>query len=88
MTTGPMPVCFDCARLRRFPYCTAFGPEVEIPDEIANSMLDHREPFDGDHGRLFQQATLAEKQRINRAHGMPPPPGDYEAQRQREEEAD
>jgi len=68
---GPLPVCFHCARLDVFPYCEAFGPDVEIPTEIASAADNHSEPFDGDHGLLFKQATLAEKYALNERNGLP-----------------
>lgn len=68
MTKGPLPVCFHCARLDEFPWCSAFGEET-IPIEIASGENDHSAPFEGDHGRLFKQATLSEKRAINARHG-------------------
>jgi hypothetical protein len=51
MTTGTVPLCFDCTRLREWPFCEAF-PEG-IPVEIASWQHDHHTPFPGDNGLSF-----------------------------------
>jgi hypothetical protein len=66
MTTGPLALCFRCARLREFPYCEAFpgDPENEgpgIPVEIAGWLHDHHKPFPGDHGLTLLEAHPALK---------------------------
>ena len=58
MTTGPVSQCFSCQRQWNppqpdrdpmlGPYCAAF-PDG-IPDEIYTNVVDHREPYPGDHG--------------------------------------
>ena len=52
MTTGPLPMCFGCTHLRHYPFCDAYPGG--IPVEIATWQHDHREPFPGDQGVLFE----------------------------------
>lgn len=56
MTSIAMPICIGCRHYdRSMPgpgiRCTAFPDGV--PDEIFESRADHRRPFEGDHGILF-----------------------------------
>ena len=54
MTTGPAPMCMSCKRLSDAGLtCEAF-PDG-IPDAILFSEHDHREPFKGDHGLLYER---------------------------------
>ena len=56
MTSIAMPICIGCRHYDR----TAPGPGIRcaafpggVPDEIFESQADHREPFQGDQGILF-----------------------------------
>ena len=56
MTSIAMPICIGCRHYDR----TAPGPGIRctafpggVPDEIFASQADHREPFQGDQGILF-----------------------------------
>ena len=56
MTSVAMPICIGCRHYDR----TAPGPGIRctafpggVPDEIFASQADHREPFQGDQGILF-----------------------------------
>ena len=59
MTIGPMPICLFCKRYREGKdwgdpnTCEAF-PEG-IPDEIQLGGFDHRKPFKGDGGIMFEK---------------------------------
>lgn len=60
MTTAPIPLCESCARLGPGPggvgfACSAFPSGV--PDEIYLGGFDHRRPFTGDGGVLFELDT-------------------------------
>jgi hypothetical protein len=61
VTTYAMPICGNCQHLARQPgsrkavvpwRCTAF-PDG-IPEAILHSEVDHRQPFEGDHGIQFE----------------------------------
>lgn len=52
MTSYQPPICTTCARLTAGGYCTAF-PDG-IPDDIWLGGYDHREPYPGDHGVLYE----------------------------------
>lgn len=45
------PICAACSRYQAGSTCEAF-PQG-IPDAIAEGGYDHRQPFAGDHGILF-----------------------------------
>ena len=59
MISNRPPQCTRCAKLIRETdhdmRCLAF-PEG-IPDELFSSAYDHREPYPGDHGILFEKYT-------------------------------
>ena len=50
--TLPISQCVYCKRLRKDWTCKAF-PDG-IPDEVAASEVDHREPYPGDNGVHFE----------------------------------
>ncbi len=54
------PQCFDCKRLfkREGMTCEAFPDD--IPDEILLNEHDHKTPFPGDNGLLFEPKPKAE----------------------------
>ena len=59
MTSIDAPQCIECARfwdLIEKPKCEAF-PDG-IPEEIWGGDFDHREPFAGDGGFLFEKITI------------------------------
>lgn len=62
MTTPAMPICESCALLGPgpdgFAACDAF-PDG-IPDEIYIGGFDHRRPFPGDGGVLYEMEEGAE----------------------------
>lgn len=67
MTTIAPPICIGCKHLQgdlRAPKCAAFP--AGIPNEILLSKADHRKPYPGDQGILFDpkspdDATYAER---------------------------
>ncbi|HYC19403.1 MAG TPA: hypothetical protein VEF35_02120 [Candidatus Bathyarchaeia archaeon] len=51
----PLPQCIKCKYLnRRTLQCPAFGKQP-IPDDIQLNLSDHRYPYPGDHGILFEE---------------------------------
>jgi hypothetical protein len=51
----PLPQCIKCKHLdRRTLQCPAFGNKP-IPDDIQLNLSDHRYPYPGDHGILFEE---------------------------------
>jgi hypothetical protein len=57
MTTIAMPVCIGCrhydrSRLSVGDFCAAFP--IGIPAAIVANRVDHREPYEGDRGILFE----------------------------------
>lgn len=56
MTTGPGPYCLGCKHADRSltdaPRCTAY-PDG-IPPEIWGGDVDHRMPYPGDHGIVYE----------------------------------
>lgn len=52
MTTLPAPQCYSCVHFHGDSVCNAF-PEG-IPEDILYSRHDHREPYPGDDGILFE----------------------------------
>ncbi|HYA32448.1 MAG TPA: hypothetical protein VEG65_00390 [Candidatus Bathyarchaeia archaeon] len=56
MVIAPLPQCVRCKHLDRATLqCPAFGNE-QIPEDIQLNLSDHRFPYPGDHGVLFQDA--------------------------------
>lgn len=62
MTADP-PICYNCKN--RTPkqgvgafFCSAFP--AGIPDAIINNVADHREPFEGDRGILYDPIDPSE----------------------------
>lgn len=53
-STPPCMVCahYDRARLGNF--CDAYPDEPGIPNEIIFGEVDHKTPYDGDHGIVFE----------------------------------
>ena len=51
MTTYAMPMCMFCTRYRNAMTCDAY-PDG-IPAEIISSEHDHRQPYEGDGGMVF-----------------------------------
>jgi hypothetical protein len=55
-----IPQCIDCIHLRERPdrkhplTCEAFPDGEGIPEAILLFEHDHRKPYDGDHGILFE----------------------------------
>jgi hypothetical protein len=49
-----LPQCFSCTRLNIGHITCAAFPDG-IPDPILRGTHDHRKPFAGDHGILFEQ---------------------------------
>lgn len=67
MTTGPAPLCLSGIHLTgdpvRFWTCSAFPGD--IPVEMTSFEVDHRLPYDGDHGIQFEpQPELGESERV------------------------
>ena len=67
MTTRLAPICFGCTRLKAIQrgtegkmLCDAF-PEG-IPAPIVLNDADHRRPFAGDGGKMFEAKTLADEE--------------------------
>jgi len=56
MTSVAVPICESCIHLDRSvdQYRCAAYP-AGIPTEIVESEVDHRLPYDGDHGIQFEQ---------------------------------
>jgi len=53
MTTVPTPYCLGCAHVSQHDnICRAF-PDG-IPEGIWDNQIDHRMPYPGDHGILFE----------------------------------
>jgi len=50
-----IPQCYKCKHFKQFHLCDAFA---DIPIDILLNKIDHRKPYPGDHGILFE----AEKQ--------------------------
>jgi hypothetical protein len=60
-TSFTMPICYWCKhlnRVRRPAICKAF-PEG-IPDDILVSTADHRKPYEGDNGFLYEEVSESE----------------------------
>jgi hypothetical protein len=51
--------CIECNRLRGGFRCEAFP--AGIPPEILTGVHDHREPYEGDHGILFEPVKQAKE---------------------------
>ena len=52
---APLPQCIECIHLdRRTLRCPAFGNKP-IPDDIQLNLSDHRYPYPGDRGILFEE---------------------------------
>lgn len=51
-----MPMCMACTRYNDdgFPMTCKAYPDG-IPEEVLNSSIDHREPYDDDQGIVFEQ---------------------------------
>jgi len=55
LVTAPLPQCTKCKHLDRGTLqCPAFGNKP-IPDDIQLNLSDHRYPYPGDHGILFEE---------------------------------
>ncbi len=49
-------VCFGCANLLYYPYCLAFPNG--IPAEMRIGGNEHKEPFPGDNGIMYEAMQL------------------------------
>ena len=54
MSSVPVPICYSCARKGEGMTCTAYPKG--IPMVIQESVVDHRTPYEGDHGIVFEQS--------------------------------
>ena len=55
LIAAPLPQCIKCKHLDRGTLqCPAFG-DAPIPDDIQLNLSDHRYPYPGDHGVLFEE---------------------------------
>ena len=55
LVAAPLPQCIKCKHLDRGTLqCPAFG-DKPIPDDIQLNLSDHRYPYPGDHGVLFEE---------------------------------
>jgi hypothetical protein len=55
IVAAPLPQCVRCKHLDHGTLqCPAFGDEP-IPDDIQLNLSDHRYPYPGDHGILFEE---------------------------------
>ena len=55
LIAAPLPQCIKCKHLDRGTLqCPAFG-DTPIPDDIQLNLSDHRYPYPGDHGVLFEE---------------------------------
>jgi hypothetical protein len=55
LVAAPLPQCIKCKHLDRGTLqCPAFGNKP-IPDDIQLNLSDHRYPYPGDHGILFEE---------------------------------
>jgi hypothetical protein len=55
IVAAPLPQCIKCKHFdRRTLQCPAFGNKP-IPDDIQLNLSDHRYPYPGDHGILFEE---------------------------------
>ena len=55
--------CANCRRLRLNLACEAFGGP--IPEEILRGDHDHREPFEGDDGKLYDPLARGERPNLS-----------------------
>lgn len=55
MTGIPVPICYSCTWLHPGDAMTCDAYPEGIPDEIQASEVDHRQPYAGDHGIMFEQ---------------------------------
>jgi len=55
LVAAPLPQCIKCKHLDRGTLqCPAFGNKP-IPEDIQLNLSDHRDPYPGDHGILFEE---------------------------------
>ena len=76
------PICTFCARIRGFPrqHSAAFPDGIQqcaafpngIPDEIWEGRNDHRQPYPGDNGLIFELAPEANAEAAEEARRMEP----------------
>ncbi|GAB4514035.1 MAG: hypothetical protein Kow0047_25760 [Anaerolineae bacterium] len=67
MTTGPAPICLYCTHYRGELRCDAFP--TGIPDAIIFSEHDHRKPFPGDQGIVFEPVDERGERHARRLFG-------------------
>jgi hypothetical protein len=54
MTLPPTPpLCDSCSRRTALSKCTAYP--TGIPVQILANLVDHRQPYEGDHGKQFME---------------------------------
>lgn len=56
MTTRLPPQCLTCARWDGAGTKSCEAYPTQIPDEIWDGNVDHRDPYKGDHGLQWQSA--------------------------------
>lgn len=64
MPTYPAPMCITCKHISKNTLtCEAF-PDG-IPQDIIESLVDHREPYPGDHGIQYEPVRPAAAEYVN-----------------------
>jgi hypothetical protein len=58
MTSRRAPICAGCTRFHGYVTRTCDAFPEEIPETIWSTETDHRFPFPGDHGIVFEPRTL------------------------------
>jgi hypothetical protein len=72
MTTTIAPICVYCTRFHQRGDLASAPPGLNcdafpdrIPAAILNSLVDHRKPYEGDHGLQFLPETHEDAQRAD-----------------------
>ncbi len=57
MPSYPVPICYACARFSDDMTCVAFPDGIPLPIQLSEA--DHRLPYSGDNGIMFEQNPSA-----------------------------